>query len=254
MQDILHKEGYLLLITQSNESPEIEKKNVNMLRNNMVDGLIVSTTSQHHSEFYQEIVDSGLPIIFFNRICPDIKAPTVIIDDYKMARLATNHLIEEGYSRIAYLAGPTDFSLSALRKQGVIDALSEHQIPINESLIIDSGLLQSDGEAAMLSLFEKGIIPDALFGFNDPVALGAMKVIKKKGYKIPKDIAVMGFSESKSALLVEPNLTSVAQPLFQIGETVAELMLKRIHNRYIEKQTVYLEAQLNVRESTRRSK
>lgn len=252
IQNILHKEGYLLLITQSNESAEVECQNIKMLKSNRVDGLIISITSQGNHDFYQEILDEGIPIIFFNRICESIKAPRVVIEDRKMTFLATEHLIDVGCKNIAYLSGPENLSISNMRKQGYIDALVKHNLEVDENLIVTAGLQQADGETAMLSLLDKGIIPDAVFGFNDPVALGAMRVIKQRGYKIPDDIAVMGFSESRSATLVEPQLTTTEQPLAEIGETVAQLMLKKLNNRYIEHQTVYLEAHLNIRESTQK--
>ena len=109
------------------------------------------------------------------------------------------------------------------------------------------------GVRAMNRLFESGEKFDGIFAVNDPVAIGAMKIIKGKGLKIPDDVAIIGFSESRSAMLVEPNLTSVAQPLSEIGLTAANLMLKLIRKKYIEEPIVKLNASLNIRESAIRS-
>ncbi len=254
LQSILEEAGYLLLITNSNESSAIEEKNIKTLERNRVDGIILSVTQEGaNKQIYEEIIANGTPLVLFNRIC-DIDSPKVIIDDYQMSSLAVEHLIKQGCRKIAHIAGPEQLSITNSRKQGYIDTLTKHKITIPNDYIIHAGIMQEQGYTAMLQLLQTKPRPDAVFCVNDPVAIGAMKAIKHFGLKIPKDIAIVGYSESRSACLVEPNLTSVAQPLFEIGKNVAELMLKKIEGKMKENPTIILHAQLNIRESSLRKK
>lgn len=253
VQNILDREGYQLLITQSNESSEIEERNIRLLESNMVDGIIISVTREGENyALYQDIIDNGTPIVFFNRVCEKTDAPKVVIDDYKMSFFAVEHLIYSGYKNIAHLTGPESLSLTQLRKKGYIDALKKHKFEIDNAFIVTAGVLQEKGFDAMTRLLDSGCRPDAVFCFNDPVAIGAMKAIKSKGLRIPQDIALVGYSESRSALLVEPNLTSIAQPMAEMGETVANLILKKANNQLDENPTICLTAKLNIRESSKR--
>ncbi len=253
MQRALSEAGYTILITTSDESYETERKNLLLLKQNLVDGILISTTSESHrnAALYDEILGSGTPIVFFNRVCSKINAPKVIIDDTKMAHMAVEHLIRQGYGKIVHMAGPRDLDLTKLRMEGFLSAMKEFGRTVDESSVIDTGMFIDDGAREMEKLIRSGAKPDAIFAFNDPVAIGAMKTAKKFGLEIPRDIAFVGFSESKSALIVEPALTSVAQPLSQMGEVAAKCILDKINGRAeTYPATVVLEAALNVRESS----
>lgn len=255
MQRTLSEAGYTILVTTSDESCEIEKKNLLLLKQNLVDGILISTTSDSYknADLYEEILGSGTPIVFFNRVCSKINAPKVIIDDTKMAFTAVEHLILQGCKKIIHLAGPNDMDLTRSRSEGFLCAMNKYGYPVDESSIINTGIFIEDGAREMERLICAGQKPDAIFAFNDPVAIGAMKTAKKAGFAIPHDMAFVGFSESKSALIVEPELTSVAQPLSQMGEAAAKCMLDKINGRNASNPTIILEAQLNIRESSYRS-
>ncbi len=251
LQPILEENGYQLLITQSNESVITEEKNLRMLENNRVDGIILSVTREGADKtLYNEIIHAGIPIVFFNRVCWDIEAPKVVINDYHMACLAVEHLIQQGFKRIAHLAGPSQLNITEQRKQGYIDTLIKYGMPIRQDYIISAGILQDKGYSAMQQLLQAQPLPDAVFCVNDPIAIGAMKAIKDAHLSIPKDIALVGYSESRSASLVEPNLTSVAQPLMEIGQTVAQLILEKVEKKSTDNPIIYLEGKLNVRASS----
>ena len=251
IQKVLNENGYQLLITQSNESIETEEKNLRLLENSMVDGIIISITREgENPELYKELQDRGIHLVFFNRVCPSIEAPKVIIDDYEMSFKAVEHLIQSNCKKIAHLAGPPYLDLTQKRKQGYMDALKKYDMPIQEKLIVTAGVMLEKGAIATEELLKSGEEFDGIFAFNDPVAIGAMKVMKAKGLRIPEDVAIVGFSESRSATIIEPNLTSVAQPLAEMGLTAAELMLKLLRKRYIEQNVVQLNATLNIRESS----
>jgi len=252
IQEVFLKKGYQVLIMQSNESYINELENVKAMENNMVDGLILSLSLETKNvEYYRNLIAQGFPLVLFNRVSNELETHKVVIDDYKWAFFATEHLIYQGYKKILHFSGPAGLTFTQNRKNGFIDAHRKHKLAIDTNTIIETGLMISDGEREMEKLIQNDNIPDAIFAVNDPTAIGAMKVLKKNGLKIPGDVALVGFTESQLAQLVDPPLTSVAQPTKEIGRTAARLLLDQIESKGIfVPQTVVLNGRLNVRESS----
>jgi LacI family transcriptional regulator len=252
IQEVFLKKGYQVLIMQSGESQSTELENVKTLVKNMVDGMIISLSKETKNvDYFKNLVKEGFPLVFFNRVPKEIETSKVIIDDYKWAFFATEHLIYQGYKKIFHFSGPSGLTITQNRCNGFIDAHRKHKIPHDESHILEAGLFISDGEREMEKLISRQNLPEAIFAVNDPTAIGAMKVLKKHGYKIPDDVALVGFTESKLAPLIDPPLTSVAQPTHEIGITVARLLLEQIESKGIFiPQTVVLNGRLNIRESS----
>lgn len=249
-QEILLKKGYQVLIMQSSESSEMELKNIQSLVGNMVDGLIVSLTSESANEsYYKQLIDSGMPIVFFNRVIKNLNASTVTFNDYKWAFFATEHLIIQGYKNIVHLAGPKNLLLSKERYRGFQDAHKKHKTEPGKK--INCGFNMEDGERMAVEMIEQNELPEAIFFANDHSAIGFMKILKNNGFKIPEDVAVVGFSESKFAENIFPPLTSVKQPTHDIGETAATLLLEQIENKQLfVPQNIVLNGRLNIRESS----
>lgn len=251
IQKVIDEAGFHLLITQSQESMEIEERNLKLLEGNMVEGILISITREgENDEYYQRLIDSGIPLVFFNRVSSKVDAPKVIIDDYKLAFFATEHLIYNGFKKIYHLEGPVNLSVSKERKRGFIDAMKKHHREVNEKTIVTAGVYSEKGYLAMQSLITKNDLPDAIFCFNDPTALGALKAIKEAGLKCPDDVALVGFSETEVAQLVEPPLTSIEQPTFEIGVTAANLLLEQLEENPKPYRTVSLIAKMNIRKSS----
>lgn len=253
IQYTMESAGYNILISQSDESPEREAKNVKNLEDRFVDGLIISLTKDTiNTDYIKNLIDRNFPLVLFNRVS-DIDAPKVILDDYKWAFVAVEHLIKQGNKRIAYLAGPENLGVSKQREKGYLDALRKYDIPIDPQLIIRCGVMMEKGVMGAHCILEMENRPDAIFAINDPVAIGAMKTLQKNGVKIPEDISVVGFSESRMAMIVEPNLTSVEQPTFEMGKTAAELLIEQLKQKkdeVIPNRCITLDAKLNERESS----
>ncbi|MEM9675006.1 MAG: LacI family DNA-binding transcriptional regulator [Cyclobacteriaceae bacterium] len=252
IQEVLLNRGYQVLVMQSNECYTTELKNIKALEDSMVDGMIISLSSEaHNNDYYVRMIEKGYPIVFFNRVDENIPASSVIFDDYKWAYFATEHLIKQGCRKIYHFSGYQHLSLSRNRIKGYRKAMDKFCIPYTDDYIIETGFFIEEGQKAMEKLLVEGDVPDAIFATNDPTAIGAMKAIKKAGMKIPDDIALVGFSESKMAEVVDPPLTSVSQPTFEIGRTAAELLLRQINSEgFAAPQTVTLDGKLNVRESS----
>lgn len=256
IQEVFIKKGYQVLIMQSNESHITELENVKTLENNMVDGMIISMSMGFENvPYYKELIKQGFPLVFFNRISNELETSKVIFDDYKWAFFATEHLIYQGYKKIYHFAGPHGLTISQNRKNGFMDAHKKHKLTFSEKSIIETGLMINDGERECEKLITENDLPEAIFAVNDPTAIGAMKMLKKHGYKIPDDVALIGFTESKLAELIDPPLTSVAQPTHEIGKTAARLLFEQIESKGIfVPQTIILNGQLNVRESSMKLK
>lgn len=256
-QEVLARAGYNVVICHSNESYETEVANARGLLASRVDGLLVSHTKETRNfDHFRVFERKGIPVVFFNRICEDMPVSKVTVDDYEGAFRAVEHLIESGKRRIAHLAGPDSLQNSRNRLNGYRDALLKHSIPINPELIITYDLNLDKANIYVNHLLNLPEPPDALFAINDPTAIEALKVIKSRNLRMPDDIAVIGFSDDPISALVEPGLTTVAQPVTEIGEQAARLLLNQLQNEddRFEPETVVLSTQLIVRGSTRKQK
>ena len=252
IQDVLFKAGYQVLIMQSNESAANELENIKTLENNMVDGIIISISQQtKNTDYYKKLISDGFPLVMFNRVSDELDVPKVIFDDYKWAFFATEHLIYQGYKKIFHFSGPKVLGLSRNRIEGFTDALKKHRIKVTPDVIIETGLMIADGERVMQQLIDAQNLPEAIFCVNDPTAIGVIKKLKQNGFRIPSDVAVVGFTETKTAELLEPQLTSVAQPTFEMGQIAAKLLLDQINSKgsFIA-QKIVLNGRLNIRDSS----
>jgi DNA-binding LacI/PurR family transcriptional regulator len=221
--------GYHVLIMQSNESYETEVASAKVLLANQIDGLLVSLSKETRNfEHLQIFQRKGIPIVFFNRVCEDMEAPKVVVDDYYGAFNAVEHLIKTGKKRIAHLAGPDTLQISRKRLHGYLDALKKNNVPVYDDLIIKYDLTLDKVNIYVKHLLDLDHPPDALFAINDPTAIRAIQVIKSKGLRIPEDIAVIGFSNDYGGELMDPSLTTVAQPLEEMGRIATQLLIDQI--------------------------
>lgn len=216
--------------------------------------MLISLSSETDNiDYYQDLVNSGFPIIFFNRTYNEINASKVLFNDYKWAMFATEHLIRQGYKNIYHLQGIETLTLSKERRRGFVDAHKKLKLNLNPGQIITSNFNMEDGEHIAESLIENNTIPDAIFAANDQLAIGAMSIFKKHGYKVPEDIGFVGFSESKIGSLISPPLTSVKQPTYKIGREAAKMLIEKIedeNNQSLKK--LILDGELNIRASSKK--
>ena len=202
------------------------------------------------SEHFKKLIDKGLPIVFFDRVLDDIHTSKVIQDDYQGAFDATQHFIDQGFVRIAHLAGSKSLNISKQRLQGYLDALEQNGLPIQKKYILYSGYTEEDGLRDMSKLLTVKPLPDALFCVNDRKAIGAMLALKRYGYKIPQHIAIAGFMNAPITEVVTPSLTTIEQPAYAIGKKSCELLLEHIKNPNFIPQTVVMPSKLIIRESS----
>lgn len=259
IEDIAYSNGYNVIITQSNESYNKEVIDTQALFNSRVDGILVSVArNTKNYDHFTQLIQREMPFVFFDRVIEAINACKVIVDDEQGAYEATQHLIEQGYKRIAHLAGPLNLIISQNRLNGYKAAIADNKYMIDDRIIITCGLgTYEEAEHITNELLDARLPPDAIFANNDVAAYGAMTAIKKRKMKIPEEIAIVGFSNWRFSGLIEPALSSVTQPGFKMGQEAAKLLLKQIDMKDSEQlitETITLKTNLLVRESSLRKK
>jgi DNA-binding LacI/PurR family transcriptional regulator len=226
MEDVLYKHGYSVMICQSNESQEQEEVHVKNLVASRVDGIIASlaerTSDISHFLYAQE---KGIPVIFFDRVPEHVNASKIIVDNEKAAITAVEHLIECGKRKIAYIAGPPNLRISSLRYAGYIKALSKHHLEIDESLLIHCEFNPEMGYNSCRQMIEQGLDFDGILAVNDRTCAGVMTALRESGIKVPEDVAVIGFNDEPYDVFLEPSLSTIRQPAFEIGMEAARIFL-----------------------------
>lgn len=257
IEEVLNKEGYNIIITQSNESYKKECENIDTLLFTQVDGIIVSmaneTVDLHH---FEKVKQAGIPLITFDRGENDLNVDYIGIDDYDSSHRIVDHLVEQGCKRIAHIGGFKHTRIYNNRIRGYIDALEKHNLPLEKELLLESNLSTEDGRNKMQELLALDKKPDAVYVAGDYAALGALQVLNEKNIKIPDEIALVGFGDEPFANMVTPKMTSVNQHSYQIGKIAAEKFLEYTKQNQIQQtlQKHILKAELIIRESSLKKK
>ncbi|UKB85780.1 LacI family transcriptional regulator [Chryseobacterium sp. MEBOG06] len=252
IQNIMYPLGYRLVITQCDENPVIERKNLQLLESFDVDGIIINLCHEtHNNDIYQRIINQGTPLVFFDRI-PDnsLDVSKVIVDDYVQASLMVEYLIKTGRKRIAYIMGPPTIRNVIERLNGYKRILNKYNIFDEQLIVKTEGMTFEHGRNAAEQLLQKNIEFDGIFAFTDTLAIGAMNYLFEHNIKIPGDVAVTSFSGTELSTMTYPQLTSVQQPLVKMGKAAAELILEKIKDHSKPGRTVLMDAELVYRGST----
>jgi LacI family transcriptional regulator len=232
IQDLVNDVGYHLMISQTEESFEKEQHIMEAMTKVRVDGFLISPTSEtNDARHLNKLITSGIPVVLFDRDCAGFNGDKVLVDDYDGAFQAVEYLIKTGCKRIVHITGPSELSISQHRLNGYLDALAKHDIPRDEQLILSvGGFTPEHGVEAGKKIIAKPELPDAIFAINDGVAIGAMYIIKEAGIKIPSQISVVGFDDEPHSSYFIPPLTSVWQPVYDMGMLSARILLNKLKN------------------------
>ncbi|MGC3945810.1 MAG: substrate-binding domain-containing protein [Chryseolinea sp.] len=253
-QQVANPAGYHVIICQSNESLETEIANTNVLMSSRVDGVVASVTAETDNlDHFHKFQRAGIPVVMFNRICDGLDVSKVLVDDYDGAYRGVEHLIQQGCKRIAHLGGPQNLQIGRQRLKGYLDAMRDYNLPVDDDLIVYYNLTRENARPAAQQLLDLPTPPDGIFAVNDPAGIETILVAKSKGVCIPNDVAVVGFSNEPTSALIEPGLTTLAQPLDEIGKTTVQLLLNEIESDdSVLPSTRILKTQLIVRASSLR--
>jgi len=254
IESVAKKRGYFIVISSSNESMEKEKESVENLLNSRVEGFIVCL-SQETNDFshFEKLVTNEVPLVFFDRICETMEVPSVIANGQEATKKITQHFFENGCRRIAYISGPEHLNISQNRKTGYLTGLKECGLEFDPDLLVHCNLSIEEAKYATRKLLQLKNKPDAVFGINDTVAFAAMIEVKKHGLKIPGDVSLAGFTDEFHSIVVDPPLTSVSHPTFQMGEEAAKLFFESLEKGTNINKRIMLPIDLVVRESSNKT-
>lgn len=244
--------GYHVMFCVSKEKLQREVDVINTLLNMRIDGLIIAPSKETVSyDHLEAIVNRGIPLIFIDRYCESVPASRVLVDDYNGAFQAVEHLISTGRKRIAHIAGPETLSNSRQRLSGYLGALKKYNIPVEDELIVRCDLTRTSARERTSQVISLRKMPDSILTYNSSIAFEGMLVVKEKGLRIPDQIAFVGFANEPIISYIEPQLTTVIQPAYQIGQEAVNLFLEQQSNDYeaIPKTKILL-TQLVIRGST----
>lgn len=255
MEVVANEAGYQLLISQSLESYQNEKANARTMFNNRVDGLLVSLAFNTESfEHFGGFIKKKVPVLFFDRIIDYMGCLGIVIDNKKGGYEATKHLLDQNYKRILHVTGNLSRNVYINRLAGYQKALLEFGIDPSEELLIQNDLSSEAGVAVAKHIMAMEHKPDSVFVASDMCAVNCIKTLKKHGYKIPQDIAFVGFNNDHVSEIIEPNLTTIDYPGRQMGELAMTTMIN--HLKGIEPiksgSNIVLNSRLIVRESSLR--
>lgn len=232
IEAISYNRGYHVVIFQSHESYEREVVNVQHIASRRVDGLLISLSGQTKDVTHlRELHDKGMPMVLFDRISDDIDTHKVIADNFEGSFTGTEHLIREGRRRIAHVAASPYLSITKERVKGYIAALNKYDIPVDEALIKYCNYGLPDIEIVIDQLLANDNPPEAIVTASDRLALGCLTTLKKKNIAIPKDMAMVGFTNLKVASMLSPAMSTIVQPALEMGQRSAELLLDLIERK-----------------------
>lgn len=260
IESIAYNNGYNVIIAQSRESFDREMLNLQYLTSRSIDGLIISVSTETKDFSYlKELHSKGMPIVFFDRIVSEIETHKVIADNYKGAYDATMHLINNGYRRIATVSNPELLSITKERLAGYKAALTDSGIEIDDSLIKycqHGGMIVSEVEEVVNELLKLELKPDAIFASADKLTTNCLRILKANSISVPGDMGLIGFSNTDLTELLDPPLSIIKQPAFEMGEVATNLLLQLIESKrpVTDFETRVLATELLIRGSTKKVK
>lgn len=257
IESVANVEGYNLIISQSSEKAEKEIASAKTMFNNRIDGLLVSlsydTKDISHFNIFHE---KNIPLIFFDRVKDQQHYTNIIIDNKKAAYEATTHLIQQGCKNIVHVTAIPKQNVYKDRLDGYKQALTDNKIKFNKKNIIISNLSMEAGSTAKEAIIKMKPLPDGVFVANDNCAVGCMLALKQAGFRIPEDIAFVGFNNDPVSKVIEPNLTTISYPGYEMGEVAARNLIHHLNGKAVMTTTgtIILRSELIIRASSQRQK
>ncbi|WP_394994073.1 LacI family DNA-binding transcriptional regulator [Emticicia sp.] len=245
--------GYSVIVCQTNESYLREKAQIQNMLNSQVEGFIISLACDSYDyEHINRLIRKQIPLVLFDRYTDKLEVSKVIVDNKQAAFKATSHLIENGCKKLSCLAGPPHLEISNQRLEGFKEALSSHGLLYDERYVSHSDFTQENTIIQANNMMSLAVPPDGILTMSDRIAFSTMYALKQKGIKIPEDVAMVSFNNEPTCMYLTPSLTSVNQPIREMGTQSVRLLLKQLESDKIEPETVILDTQLVIRESSLR--
>ena len=250
IEDTSFEQGYTITLCNSDGDLGKEHLYTNMLIERQVDGILFFATSSQSNTHIQRFKARRVPLVVVDRPVPEIEIDSVLIDNERGGWLAARHLVELGHRRIGCISGPPDLLVSTQRTSGYQQALNEAGIPVNRNLIANGDFEYESGYQAARHLLSGQKPPTAIFACNDLMAVGAINAALELNQQVPTDVSVVGFDDIRLAALINPPLTTVAQPKYEMGVLATTMLLERISTPDVPSRRQTLETKLLVRRSS----
>lgn len=257
IESIAFEKGYNVIITQTHESYEREVLNVHHHFSRSVDGLLVSISAETKiADHFETVHDKGLPIVFFDRVPDRINTHKVVSNNFKGAYEATEHLIQQGYKRIAHITSSSFLSITRERLDGYKSALVKNLLKVDDRYIKycqHGGMIKEEASIAVTELFDLKDPPNAILAASDRLSNTTMSLLTKMNIQIPDQVSIVGFTNTTSADILNPPLTTVVQPAYKMGQAATESLIRIIESKrpVVNFEKLVLETELIKRESSR---
>ena len=222
--------GYSIMVALSGEQYEREVRICEIFLRQKVCGVIVSQAKDTRNyDHFQKLIDVGIPLVFYDRICTGVRASRVVVDDYMGAFNAVSHLIETGCRRVAFYGAPMQLEISKNRFNGYKDALLKYGLKVDDAII---GICDNRADAEIITprLMALDTPPDAFFAVNDDTAIGILYTLKHAGKRVPDDVSICGFTNGQRAMACDPMLTTVEQRGQRVGEEAAQILIDKVEH------------------------
>lgn len=253
METVAEDFDYHIIVCQSQEDYEKEKRNVQTLINARVCGVLVSLAKNtNYFDHFNELIENDIPLVFFDRICPAIDSSRVVVDDYGGTFAAVDYMIKTGCKRIAFFSAPLNLEISKNRKNGYLDALRKYNLPVDESLIRIADT-KSLGYQQAMDLLQTSNRPDGFMAMNDYTATGVLLAAKQLGLAVPKDVSIFGFSNSNVSQDTDPMLSTMDQHPKIVGEEAMQLIIEKIEKgENVKAKNKIIKTSMVLRDTTRK--
>ncbi len=235
IEDIANSKGYHVMIFQSHENYERELANIQLLKARRVDGVLISVSNEtKNGDHLQRLITGGIPVVMFDRVCDEVDTPRVVTDDTDGAYQAAAHLAEQGYKRLAHITMAPHLSVTQNRMKGYLQALKKHGLPYHKKWVLHCDFDYDEMKQAVLGLLKARPRPDAILVSGERIALSCFEVLKELRLRIPEDIALAGFFDNPISRFMNPSLTAVRQPTFDMGQSAATVLIRMIENNTLQ--------------------
>jgi DNA-binding LacI/PurR family transcriptional regulator len=230
VEDTANKFGYNTILCNGDENPEKELNYLKVLKSSRVDGIILTPTGKN-SEYIKHLIDLGIKVVLIDRLVDGLECDAILVNNVIGAYKAVRHLIEQGYRKIGIVNGYLDRTTGAERLKGYLRALKDAGIKRDDDLIKIGDFKKESGRKLTKELLNQSNKPEAIFTTNIDMSIGALFAIKEMNFKIPKDIGIVCFDDSDWAVILETPITVIRQPVYQVGSTATELLIRKIENK-----------------------
>jgi len=248
-EDVAQRHGYSLVLSNTDENPEREAASLDVMAAERAAGVIVATTNEVEDSI-RKLVAVGIPIVAIDRRIERLRTDAVVLDNDSAAHEAVGYLIQLGHRRIAMISGPEGVSTGRERSAGYRRALREHRLEQPPELLRHGNFRESGGYQNAMALLDLEEPPTAIFSVNNLTTLGVLRALRERGLRLPADMSLVGFDDIPTGELLDPPLTVVQQPTYQLGARAAELLIRRLEDPAAPVQEILLAGRLVVRGST----